>query len=261
MSLRSLYASGSSFESVRIFVTTRSSPGWNFKDSRIKVEPVPDIGDGFWMLNKSYVCESNYETVVFLDVDTVVVNSIDEVVKGRTSDLIARCAPRVKSGHFSESGWEERLSKYECGGYPYLSSGFMIFQGGSQKEIKDRWIELTKDILEGRRQEDPSWHANQDAFSIACCVEDLSVSLMKDHEHAYAMIGEDPEKSIVYHLGTPNFYYYYFKASKYIKEIDEEMPVKKPSLLRMHRLKNRLVRKIRKKLGMSRESKPKWSRS
>lgn len=257
LSIRSLYASESTFDSVRIYVTDNKQPDWNFNDPRIKVLPVPDIGGGFWMLNKTYLCDSEYDTVVFLDVDTLVIGNIDEVYRDRDVDLIARCAPRVETDHYDEEKWERRIAAYNCPGYPYLSSGFMVFQNHSHERIKQRWIGVTKHILNG---ESPDWHANQDAFSIACCAEGLTLGLMEKRDHAYAMIGEPPENSVVYHLGTPNYYYYYFKAQPHLSVGDNEAPVARPKFLLFQRLRNRLRRKINRTMGWSREVEPNWSR-
>ena len=261
LSIRSLYASGSNFDSVRIFVTADEHPGWDFNRDEIKVSTVPDIGGGFWMLNKTHLCRSDCETVVFLDVDAIVIGKIDGIYDGVESDIIARCAPRVEYGYHDKKEWKERISKYGCSNYPYLSSGFVIFKNRSQKDIKDRWIKVTKKILKGEEKEDPDWHANQDAFSITCCVEGVELSLMEEREHAYAMMGESPEGSIVYHLGMPNFYHYYFIAEEHIDTREKSMPVQKPGFLDIHRVKNRLVRKVKSKLGWEREAKPNWSKN
>lgn len=259
LSIRSLYASGSNFDSVRIFVTADEDPGWNFKFDEIKVSTVPDIGNGFWMLNKTHLCRSSCSTVIFLDVDTVILSEIDEVYIDKKSDIIARRAPRVEYEYHDKEAWRERISKYGCSGYPYLSSGFVVFKNKSQKEIRDSWIEITKEILRGERGETPDWHANQDAFSISCCVEGMELSLMNKEDHSYAMMGENPEDSVVYHLGMPNFYHYYFIAEEYIDMREEKMPVPKPKFLGIHRLKNRLVRKMKRKLGWEREAEPNWA--
>ena len=259
LSIRSLYASGSTFDSVRIFVTADENPGWKFSYNNIEVTTVPDIGGGFWMLNKTHLCRSNYETVIFLDVDAIVLGKIDDIYVDKESDIIARCAPRVEYGYHDEEGWKSKLSKYGCSSYPYLSSGFVIFRNSSQKEIEESWVEITKKILKGEGRGEPDWHANQDAFSISCCVEEMRLSLMERRDHSYAMMGENPECSTVYHLGMPNFYHYYFEAEKYINEEEREMPVRRPSLLGLHRIKNRLTRKVRRKFGWGREAKPNWA--
>jgi hypothetical protein len=261
LSIRSLYASDSHFDSVRIFVTGEDKPNWKFGDDRIKLTSVPDIGSGFWMLNKTHVCNSKYETVILLDVDTLVLGKIDTVYSRGGVDVIARCAPRVKAGYHDEEQWKQRISRFGCSDYPYLSSGFVVFQNGSHRRIKESWIDITKKILKGEGDEEPDWHANQDAFSIACCAEGVDLGLMKEKEHAYAMIGEEPEGATVYHLGTPNFYHYYFRAEEYLGVDEQEAPVAKPRFLRFHRFKNRLTRKMKRIWGANRETKPDWSES
>lgn len=259
LSIRSLYASGSDFDKVRICVTSEREPKWEIHSDEIEVDKVPDIGDGFWMLNKTHLCSSEHKTVVFLDVDTVVLGNIGEVYSSVDSDVIARCAPRVKGGYFDKQKWERRLSRYGCSGYPYLSSGFVVFQNGAQKKIRDRWVEITKRILRGEGDEEPDWHANQDAFSIACCLEDLSLDLMDESDHAYAMLREEPKGATVYHLGMPNFYHYYFKSEQHLEIDEEEAPVPRPRFLKFHRFKNRLSRKLKRTFGWNREATPDWS--
>jgi hypothetical protein len=249
-----LFGSESYFDRVRVIVTSDEKPDWNFKTDRIVVDTVSGIGDGFWMLNKTHLAKSDADIIIFLDTDTIVLNPIDGIYSDSESDLIARKAPSVQTQYFYPEQWKNTLNHYGCGGYPYLSSGFIIFQNNSHKRIRDKWIEVTKRLLEGEGVNKVTRHANQQAFSISACIENLSLSLMKKYHHSYAMIGENYNGSVVHHLGTPNFYYYYLDIEKEMELGEADLPVHRPKLLWFHRLKNRLYRRIKMKLGLDRKS-------
>lgn len=254
LSMRTLFESGTYFDRVRVIVTSEQNLGWNFKTDRIVIDNTKDIGEGFWMLNKTQLGRSDADVVIFLDTDTVILNPIDEIYSGCDSDIIARKAPSVQTKYFYPEKWKKTLNYYGCDNYPYLSSGFVIFQNNSQKRINKKWIKITNRLLNGEGVNKVTRHANQQAFSISACIQDLSVSLMEEHHHSYAMIGEDYKGSVVHHLGTPNFYYYYLDIEKEMGLGSKDLPVKRPRLLWLHRLKNRLSRKIKIKLGLDRKS-------
>jgi hypothetical protein len=252
--MRTLFESGSYFDRVRVIVTESKKPNWTFDTDRILIDNVEEIGSGFWMMNKTHIHRSNADVVIFLDTDTVVLNPIDEIYKNCDSDLIAREAPSVQTKYFYPEKWKNTLEYYGCYGYPYLSSGFIIFQNNSHKKVKDEWVEVTKKLLDGRGVNQVTRHSNQHAFSISACLNNLSLSMMEDHHHSYAMLGEDYEESIVHHLGTPNFYHHYLSIEEDMNLGGSKLPVKRPKFLRLHRYKNRLMRKINMKLGLDRKS-------
>jgi hypothetical protein len=218
------------------------------------VDNVKDIGGGFWMMNKTHVHKSEAETVIFLDTDTVVLKPIDEIYKNCNSDIMAREAPSVKTSYFYPEKWKDTLKYYGCSGYPYLSSGFVVFQNNSHKKIRKEWVKVTKRLLNGEGVNQVTRHSNQHAFSISACLNNLSLSMMEDNHHSYAMLGENYENSIVHHLGTPNFYYHYLDIEEKMDLGDRDLPVKRPKFLRIQRYKNRLIRKIKMSLGIDRKS-------
>jgi hypothetical protein len=256
LSLRTLFASGTHFDRVRVLVTAPTRPNWDIRSDKVVVEPVPDVGHhGFWMMNKAHLCRSEADVVLFLDTDTVVLRPIDPVYAGSGADLHARTAPVVQTSYFRPAQWEATLRHFGCAPGPYVSTGFLVLKNGAQKALRAAWVDLTERIRRGEGVEQVTRHANQYAFSIAAYRQGLSLQLMDEAHHAYAMIGEGHEGATVYHLGTPNFYYYYLQVERDLDLTPDDAPVKRPSFLRLHRLKNRLVRKVKMKMGMDRKSK------
>lgn len=260
LSLRTLYASNSQFDSVRIFVTSSNKPSWNFGDDRIKIETVNDIGKGYWYLNKTYLCNSEAETVIFLDTDTMVLRPIEEIYRSREEDIIARYAPGVYTQYWSSEEWKKKYKHFGCSEYPYLSCGFTVFQNGSHRKIRGSWIEIAERILKGEVDEQTTRFAEQEAMSIASCIEGLSLGLMEPHHHAYAMNGEDHEGAYVYHLGTPNFYHYYLHVEKKVGLKNKQLPIRRPRFLWLCHFANRAKKRLEKMKEGHRDTDVNWGK-
>lgn len=257
ISLRTLFASGTKFDRVKVLVTG-NKPRWSFDTDRIIVKSVPDIGDGYWYLNKTHVCKSEADTLIFLDTDTVVLNRIESIYENVNKDLIAREAPSVNTKYYYPEKWKKKLSHFNAEEYPYLSCGFMVFQNGKHREIARRWRDITKRLLGGEGQNQVTRFAEQEAMSIAASAEGMSLKLMEPHHHAYAMIGESYRGAVVYHLGTPNFYHYYLKVERDMGLKNISAPVKRPRFLRGLKFLNRLRKRLRRMRGADRDADVSW---
>ena len=246
LSLRTLLVSGTQFERVVVYVVGDKKPRWNFKDPRINIKLVPDIGNGYWYINKTHICDSNADRLIFLDTDTMVLKPLELVYNNISADLIARNAPGTYLSTWRQERWEEVLNSVGAPSYPFYSCGFMIFQNGAHRKMKETWPKLTEEILQGKLPIKKTRFAEQQAFSLSAAVEGLSHSSMKNNHHVYAMNGESPNDAVVYHLGTPNFYTYYRPVELERGLHRMKLSVKRPSLMGLHKLVTRGRLKISK---------------
>src|SRR3990172_4209288 len=91
-SLRSLLASGTSFDRVVIYCVGRLPRNWRFEDPRILVEEVPPLIDGYFLSNKTYLCQRPVDRVIYLDADTMIRKPIDTLYLNVASDFVGRTA-------------------------------------------------------------------------------------------------------------------------------------------------------------------------
>ncbi len=254
--MRTLYTSGTHFDSIRIYVTGDQYPGWKFSDPRVSIELVDNLNTAYWGTNKCHLCKSSAERVIYLDVDVMVLRPIDQIYEGINSDLIARYVVAYYMGkHYNEQAWKDILNNLDLPDYPKYSPGYMIFQNHSHKRLSESWPAFIDKILANKvKGNSPSRFAELDAFSMACSKEQLSHSLMPDHGHRYAMIGESHEDAVVYHLGTPGFYRFYLPIEKEISLRNRnDLPVKRPKFIQLDYLKQRIQHRLKQRIAGNRD--------
>lgn len=250
LSMRTLFASGTNVQRVAVYMTGTDSSICairnRIRDSRVSVRHVPDIGDGFWLINKVHLCESPASRVVYLDVDVAVLQPVDQLWQGHEADLIARYADITYTTRWYPDKWKKALEAAGAGPYPFFSPGFVIFQNQSHWRIRDSWIRLTKAIL---RQELPlpaNRFAEMYGMSLAASLEKLSYAPMENRAHGYAFLGEPPDNVIVYHLGTPGFYRHFLPLERQNGwHRRRDLPVPRPRCIWLHAAYARFRHRLR----------------
>lgn len=256
LSMRTLYSSGTSFDKLTIYVTGQQHPGWTFDDPRVEVKLVPTMDEKYWGYNKCYLCHSDSDRVIYLDTDVMVLRPIDELYQDSSAELIARyIVGYYMNKYWDPEKWKSILKSLGFPDYPKYMPGFMIFQNGSHRRLKDSWPALIKDILDDKIENcPPDRFAELHAFSLACSQEGLTHELMPDYGHRYAMIGESHEDAVVHHLGTPGFYRYYLPIEKAMGlHKRKDLPVPRPRHLEIEYAYNRVLHRLRSYLEGSRD--------
>jgi hypothetical protein len=208
-SLRSLLASGSSFDRVVIFCVGARPASWTFVDPRILVESVPTVDDESFLMNKTYLCTRAAERVIFLDTDTLVLRPLDTVWRGIEADVLGRVALRCEGPQWDDELWREALAEVGSGSSPYLNSGFLVFQNGSHRALREPWIDIERRLGNGELPSSARLHGRryreQLALSLAIGSMDLSCHELSAEEHRYGFAREPHEDAVVYHTGGPGF--------------------------------------------------------
>ena len=148
-SLRSLLASGTSFDRIVIYCIGKRPHHWNFEDTRIEVKEVEPLIDGYFLGNKVYMCDSRADRVIFLDADTMVLKSLDSLYRNVDSDFIGRVAGQCENKNWDQEKWVKALGLVNADETPYFNSGLIIFQNGAQRRISSLWLDFTRKNLAG----------------------------------------------------------------------------------------------------------------
>ena len=216
-SLHSLVLSGSKFDSIRIFCVGKKPNSWKFNDSRIIIDEVNSLDDNYFLLNKTYISESQAERVVFLDADTLILSPLQQVWEGINADFIARIASQYQSSKWNHIEWNNLLSRINALEVPYFNSGFCVFQNGSHKALSNFWKELTEKGLKKDLFDPSEIHgsrfAEQIALSLAVGSANLSHQAMKHKQHAFGWQLESYDDAVVYHTSSKIFFTYATKIN------------------------------------------------
>lgn len=212
-SIRSLLESGSSFDRIVIFCVGQKPKYWDILDPRIQIIEVETLEKDFFMLNKLYSLTRKASRLIFLDVDTLVLNPIDAVYQNKSEDFIGRPTSQYLSRN-GRNKWEAFLTENQCRHVPYFNTGFFVFQNSSHLGLFDTWRDLTYQLLDGSIPQSVHGrnNANQIAFSLSLAKSSLSYACMEEHEHMYAWKTANKEidvrNTVVYHTGSNLFYKY-----------------------------------------------------
>jgi hypothetical protein len=215
VSLRSLIGSGTPFNHVTIYSVAEKPIEWNLPRGLVSVVHVKPHGEetglnsyGF-LPNKSHMCRSCAGRVIYLDVDTIILKRLDTIWTGRSFDILARPASRTWQPSWNAELW--KLTLREAGAadnYPYLNSGFVVFQNGAQQLLERPWVAIMRG-LSLRKSLLQQLHAprniGQLSFSMAIGVLRLSYGLIGSREHAYGWEGDPYDTALVYHAGGGGF--------------------------------------------------------
>lgn len=242
ISMRSLLVSGSSFDRVTVYCVGPLPSSWQFGDDRIHVEEVPDIGEGFWMLNKTHLCRSEARDLVFLDTDTIVMEPLDLLLAEMNGDVAGRLSTFCSGRFWREDLWEDALKRYGAKKpFPYFSTGLLVFRNRSHRNIRTSWPDITRKL----RKEKVSLlnlrkRANQLAFSLACAAEGLSPHLLNRRHHAYGWLREKPRSTVVFHAGDIFFFNDFVKMPQRTEIMSPMLPVPLPASLKKDFIRERV---------------------
>ena len=205
-SMRSLLASGTSFDRLTILCVGRRPRHWIFADPRIVVEEVESLDSHYFMINKIYLARRKAERLIFLDADTMVMKPLDEVWARVESDFCARVASSYGASGWNQGEWLEALERVSAPEVPYFNCGFVVFQNGAHRKLDGVWLKLTREIMAGKMMQSiHSKFAEQVALSLAIGSAGLSCHHLRENEHRYGWLNEPCEDAMVYH--TSNFYF------------------------------------------------------
>ncbi|TDI96309.1 MAG: hypothetical protein E2O76_12105 [Caldithrix sp.] len=203
-SLRSLLASGTSFDRIVIYCIGKRPHHWNFEDTRIEVKEVEPLIDGYFLGNKVYMCDSRADRVIFLDADTMVLKSLDSLYRNVDSDFIGRVAGQCENKNWDQEKWVKALGLVNADETPYFNSGLIIFQNGAQRRISSLWLDFTRKNLAGELMDLKSPRfAEQVSLSLAIGAARLSCHLLDRTEHAYGWRNEPYSDAVVFHTSGP----------------------------------------------------------
>ena len=203
-SLRSLLASGTSFDRIVIYCIGKRPHHWNFEDTRIEVKEVEPLIDGYFLVNKVYMCDSRSDRVIFLDADTMVLKSLDSLYRNVDSDFIGRVAGQCENKNWDQEKWVKALGLVNADETPYFNSGLIIFQNGAQRRISSLWLDFTRKNLAGELMDLKSPRfAEQVSLSLAIGAARLSCHLLDRTEHAYGWRNEPYSDAVVFHTSGP----------------------------------------------------------
>lgn len=242
-SLRSLLASETSIADVTV-LSVGGELKHRFKQSLpVKTRVVDDIGNPSWMFNKVHICDVDHESVVFLDTDTLVLDSIDHIVRSSDADIAGRRATVMTLDSWSDKRWKRYQREHGASvNLPVLNGGFLIFRNGVHKRIKRNWLELMRSaydhVIFGSER-----HVDQWSLSPALGYHGFSFQPLSREEHAFAWEQDEAIGATIYHTGTPNFFHHACRLRKHAR-LDIESPLPQP-FLEWHRFLERLRRKAR----------------
>jgi len=203
-SLRSLLASGTTFDRIVIYCIGKRPHHWNFEDTRIEVKEVEPLIDGYFLGNKVYMCDSRADRVIFLDADTMVLKSLDSLYRNVDSDFIGRVAGQCENKNWDQEKWVKALGLVNADETPYFNSGLIIFQNGAQRRISSLWLDFTRKNLAGELMDLKSPRfAEQVSLSLAIGAARLSCHLLDRTEHAYGWRNEPYSDAVVFHTSGP----------------------------------------------------------
>lgn len=208
-SMRSLLASGSSFDRLVVYCVGRTPRHWSVADPRISFEEVRPLMSDYFLSNKAWICESDAERVIFLDADTLVLRSIDEVWRGRDEDFIGRPASQYRSHTWDEAYWQEVSRRAGAGPAPYFNAGFFIFQNGAQRRLGFVWKDFMKAGRSGELFDPARVHKKvnleQIALSLAVPASGCRWAEMSAEDHGFGWRSDPWRRARVYHTGNTKF--------------------------------------------------------
>lgn len=208
-SLTTLFNSGSTFDTVRVYCVGEPPADWRFTDPRVVVERVEPLDPRYFLINKTRFTGSRGGRAIFLDADTLVLRPLDEVFRGVDADFIARPASAYHGRQWNRRAWEELFAKLDAPPVPYFNAGFFVFQNGSHRRIGGVWPDYVRRGMERELFDPTTFHdprnVEQIALSLAVGSARLSYAEMGARAHAYGWNAEPHADAVVFHTGNPPF--------------------------------------------------------
>jgi hypothetical protein len=218
-SLTTLLRSGTTFDQVTVYVITDKKTNWETSDSRIIIKNVEPLFGKYFHGNKVHLCNSSSDTVIFLDADTFILNSLDDVLKEVEGDFLARVALLYNNWGWDSQAWQKAFDSIGRPIMPMFNAGFLVFRNGSAAKIKSFWSEsiwryLRKELPYPRPDERM---LEQFGLPLALSAADIKCSQMKENHHWYAWAHGYNKDAYVFHT-TGKLFKKYAEAVQFSEE-------------------------------------------
>ena len=206
-SLRSLLASGSRVDLIRICCVAAQPRRWRFADPRVSFEHVEPLFGEYFHGNKLYLCDTHAERVVFLDADTVVLRPLERIWERREESFLARRGTAMRSAKWDAAVWRGLLRTVGGQRVPMFNAGVLVFQNGSHRQLKNAWNQILLRFLVGELPPPvpDKRMLEQWALAMAVAQEGISYVELGRRAHAFAWQKESPDNAIVFHYGDRLF--------------------------------------------------------
>lgn len=207
-STRSLLDSGTAIGRIEVFLLGKRTHGWDDLGPRVNVRESAPIFGRYVYGNKVLLCElPPEERVVFLDTDTIVRAPLDDVWSDDGADFLARPALACMLPEWREDIWRATFSTVRASRLPMYNAGFLVFQRGAHRRIRDSWIEGIRAYL-AQRFELPFPDIRtpeQLALSLAVSRCGLEVGELTPRQHVFGwQKGADLTGALI-HTGNSSF--------------------------------------------------------
>lgn len=164
--------------------------------------------------NKVYLGMSNADTVVFLDIDTIIQKPLNLLWEGREEfDFLARQAGVIYKERWKQDIWEKNCNDF-CADISsvFWNSGVMVFQHGSHKKIINDWTIAIKKYTSGEYEKplEAETMAEQLGLSLSVGKSKLSICSLEYLEHFIMWQNQSLDEifsAIVVHIGGENNMY------------------------------------------------------
>jgi hypothetical protein len=206
-SLRSLLISGTYFDRISIYFIGSKPHDLSFRDDRIQVNIREPLDENYFLINKVYALDTDADTLIFLDTDTIVLKPLNEIIFD-DFEFAGRPASFFENNSENKTTWFSYLNRYSVKQRtPYFNSGFFIFKNQPHRKLFHEWKDLTKKIYISNEH----YHDNdkrlseQVALSLLVGEKNLICKILTEKQHSYGWKNEMYHFSVVYHTGTSRF--------------------------------------------------------
>lgn len=233
VSLHSLALSGTSYDYVKVFAVGGELSFPKKVDVPLEIEEVENKNEEYFFENKTYLSSIDSKRVIYLDSDTIILGPIEKIYDSKDESFIGRFSHYYEDERFETEKWRKILKENGAGYSPYFNAGFVIFQNGSQKVIREDWTNILRDNL-GKMEEKEFMGrdmSEQIALSTSVSKNNLSTAKMRRREHMYGWKTPPSDldisgDEIVYHTGSRGGRYIKYAMSVLRKSgIDYARPV------------------------------------
>jgi hypothetical protein len=213
-SLTTLLKSGSNFDRATIYVIGDKEPGWTTRDERVRVRSVPSFFGPYIPGNKVLLCDSEADTVIFLDADTFVLKPIDIVLSEVEDTFFGRVDPYYKGPLWNRTAWRETFDRFNVPELPMYNSGFLVFRNFEARKIKSIWSENINRFLNGNytlpvaASDGGARLVDQFALSLSVAQADIRYGHMTAIHHWFGWRDGYNKDAVVFHVSNEQFQHY-----------------------------------------------------
>jgi len=171
----------------------------------IKLEKLVPILERFPLGNKIRACESDADTIIYVDNDTFMNRSILDLVRKSSSEweIRGRVASIFVNGKIQHDAWSEFFTSRGLTPVPMWNTGVLCIKSRLKKEVRLSWekwfVELSK--IKYSHICEP-FAMDQLALSLAVAELECSHSDLSPDDHSFEWEHEHPFKSTVHHTSS-----------------------------------------------------------